>query len=122
VLLFLTLPLLLLFGVILWLMRADPSQIYLTIPGLIALPVYALIPGLCGAVPLSKPTEEAKSAGRGVTMISVMCVSMILSGVAAFLWHVGGFWWLVGVESVGVLALYAGLRVRLKAVRWQSME
>ena len=122
VLLFLTLPLLLLFGVILWLMRADPSQIYLTIPGLIALPVYALIPGLWGAVPLSTPTEEAKSAGRGVTMISVMCVSMILSGVAAFLWHVGGFWWLVGVESVGVLALYAGLRVRLKAVRWQSME
>jgi hypothetical protein len=122
VLLFLTLPLILLFGAILWVMRTDPSQIYLTIPGLIALPVYSLIPGLAGAVPLSMPTEEAKSAGRGVTMIAVMFVSVALSGLAAFLWNVGGFGWFVGIEAVGAAALYVCLRLRLKAARWQSME
>jgi ABC-2 type transport system permease protein len=122
VLLFLTLPMILLFGAILWVIGADRSQIYLTIPGLIALPVFSLIPGLVGAVPLSMPTEQAKSAGRGVTMMAVMFVSVSLSGLAAFLWNVGGFGWFIGIEAACALALYVCLHLRLKAARWQSME
>jgi hypothetical protein len=44
------------------LMHHDNSTLLLLLPGMLALPVYALVPCLLGeAVPLSKPTEEAKS-------------------------------------------------------------
>ena len=51
---------------------------------MIALPVFALSLNLGGhAVPLSKRTEEAKLAGRGVMLIGVMALSGLLSALAA---------------------------------------
>ena len=67
VLCLLTLPVLVLFGLIAWAVQPDSSTLALLLPGVIALPVYAMIPCLGGkGVPLSIPTEEAKSAGRGM--------------------------------------------------------
>ncbi len=67
VLCFLTLPMLLLFGLVTRLMHHDNSTLLLLLPGIMALPVYAMMPCLMGeAVPLSKPTEEAKSTSRGL--------------------------------------------------------
>jgi hypothetical protein len=122
VLLFLTLPLVLLFGAVLWLMHADRSQILLSIPGLIALPVYTLIPELGGAVPLSNPVEEAKSAGRSLAMVSVMFISVLLTGLSMLAWHLGFFAGWLGVEAAAVLAFYFCLRARLNAAPWRSME
>jgi hypothetical protein len=122
VVLFLTLPLVVLFCAVMWLMRATPAQYCLVIPGLIALPVYSLIPEFSGAVPLSNPVEEAKSAGRGLTMVGVMFISVAVSGIAMFSWHKGFFGWFLGVEAAIVIAIYVGLRVKLKAARWQPME
>ncbi len=119
----LTLPMLVLFGLIVWLMVGASSQLALLLPGLIALPVYALIPCLGGkAVPLSLPTEEAKSAGRGVTMIGVMMIAMALSGLASWAWSAGWFWGLVLVETVLAAGIYTGMYASVRAVRWPSLE
>src|SRR2546425_3766576 len=62
VLCLLAVPTLVVFGLIAWLLRREASFLPLLIPGLMALPVYAMIPCLHGeGVPLSAPIEEAKS-------------------------------------------------------------
>jgi hypothetical protein len=95
----------------------------LLLPGVIALPVFSLFPNLGGkGVPLSLPTEEAKSAGRGLTMIGVMLLSGLLSGAATWAWSGGWFLWLVMFELVAVVALYVVMRASISAARWPPME
>ncbi|MFO1094859.1 MAG: hypothetical protein U0992_16380 [Planctomycetaceae bacterium] len=49
-----------------WVLKHDLSQMLLLLPGIIVLPLVALIPNLRGgAVPLSQPIEQAKAASRG---------------------------------------------------------
>jgi ABC-2 type transport system permease protein len=123
VLLLLTLPVLLALGVVVWLMRNHVSNLALLLPGTIVLPVYALLPNLGGkGVPLSLPTEEAKSSTRGITMLGVMAISGFLSAVAAFAWSTGWFGWMLGVEVVLAAVAYVGLRFALAAARWPSLE
>jgi ABC-type proline/glycine betaine transport system permease subunit len=123
VLCFLTFPLLALFGLIFGLLLSDPSQLLLLLPSLIAMPVFALVPCLGdGAVPLSRPTEEAKSASRGMSMVGIMFLSLFLSAVSALAWHFGFFWWLVLVETVLALAIYRTLKRSIAAIRWKSLE
>jgi hypothetical protein len=93
------------------------------LPGVIALPVFALVPNLGGkGVPLSLPTEEAKSANRAVIMIGVMVAAGILSGLAAWAWASGWFGWLLLVELVVVSVVYAALRAFISAAKWPPME
>lgn len=123
VLVFLTLPLLLVFGLAIWFLRAPASQSALVLPGLVALPIYALIPCLGGkAMPLSIPTEEAKSAGRGIRMIGVMIISMALAGVALLAKSKGWFWWFLLGEALVGIGLYLLLRAQANRARWSSME
>jgi ABC-2 type transport system permease protein len=123
VLCLLTTPVLLLYGAIAWAVGSGTSHLALLLPGIIALPIFALLPNLGGkAVPLSMPIEESKSAGRGLTMIGVMIVSGLLSALAAWAWSGGWFRWLLLVELVVVSALYVGLRAALSAARWPAME
>jgi ABC-2 type transport system permease protein len=121
---FLTLPLLVLFGAVAWWMiRGDVSRGALLLPGLIALPVFALVPGVTGnAVPLSVPTEEAKSAGRGLRLMAAMLVSMAVSGLALGAQAAGLFKWFLLAEIILVAAIYAGLRIRCASVRWPPLE
>lgn len=123
VLCFLTAPVLLVFGLLAWVMRGQVSELALLIPGVIALPVYSLFPNLGGkGVPLSLPTEEAKSAGRGLTMMGVMVASGLLAGAATWAWSAGWFWWLIMFELAAVAALYGGMRASISAARWPPME
>jgi hypothetical protein len=123
VLCLLAFPVLVGLGLLAWLVKRDVGQLELMLPGIIALPVYALLPCLGGrAVPLSLPTEEAKSAGRGLTMIGVMLVALALAGVTSWAWQGGWLWWLVAGETVLVAGLYAGLRHRVTAARWPSID
>lgn len=118
-----TVPLLLIFGVVAWFLRSHVSHFALVIPGLIALPIYALVPCLGGkAVPFSLPTDEAKSAGRGLSMIGVMAFSIGLSALSLFAWEGAWFKWLIIGESVVVVLLYAGMRVSIANARWPSTE
>jgi hypothetical protein len=123
VLCFLTLPLLAVLGGIAWLIKHDGSQLLLLLPGAIALPVYALVPCVLGeAVPLSKPTEEARSTGRGLVMMVMMIPAFAVSGLAYWSWTSGWFWWLVLGETVIVAVAYAGMRASLASLRWSPAE
>lgn len=73
-------------------------------------------------VPLSLPSEEAKSAGRGVQMIGVMMVSGLLALVATLAWNYGWFKWLVLVEAIVAIGLYSAMRASVGSSRWTSLE
>ena len=111
------------YGLAAWLFGIEFSRLALLLPGLIALPIFALIPGLTGkTVPLSLPIDEAKSAGRGLHMIGVMLVSTALSGLATWSWSGGWFLWLLIIECIAVCTLYSLLRTSLESIRWSSLE
>jgi len=123
VLCLLTIPVIVVFGLVVWIIQRDSSRLALLLPGIIALPVYAMIPCLGGkGVPLSLPTEEAKSARRGLVMVGVMFSSMALSGVALWAWMTGWFHWLLLGETICVAVLYWGMRASLASARWESMD
>ena len=123
VLCLLTMPVLGAYAGIFVLAGVPISHLALLLPGLIALPVFALIPCLGGhAVPFSLPTEEAKSAKRGLLMVGVMMVSMVLSVLGMWSWSGGWFWWLVAVETVLAGIIYALLRMAIRSVRWEPAE
>ena len=123
VLCLLTLPAVGAFAVLARLMGGGHSHLLLLLPGIIALPVYAMLACLGGnAVPLSLPTEEAKSAGRGVKMIGIMLGSGLLALVATLSWNYGWFQWLLLVETLSLLAVYFPMRASVAAARWTSLE
>jgi hypothetical protein len=123
ILCFLTLPALVFFAVIAWAMSRGNTQWPLMIPGVLALPIYALIPCLNGkAVPLSQPAEEAKSANRALVMILVMIFSMTLAGIAQWSWSGGWFKWYLLVEAILVIVVYAAMRLLSAKVRWSPIE
>jgi ABC-2 type transport system permease protein len=123
VLCLLALPMLLLVGLIVWLLRGDFSQLILFLPGMIALPVFALVPSIGGkGVPLSLPTDAAKSAGRGLNMILVMMIAFGLAELASLSWSQGWFWWLVLGETIVAVGLYSAMRLKLANVLWPSIE
>jgi ABC-2 type transport system permease protein len=123
VLCFLTLPLLVLFAIVGWLVVPNRSSLLLLVPGVLALPVYSLVPCLGGkAVPFSEPNEEAQPAKRSIKMIVVMMISFALSGIAIWAWMTGWFIWFLMGEAVTVIVIYLGLRSRIDAARWPSME
>jgi hypothetical protein len=120
---FLAVPSLAALGLFAWCMRGGSVHLPLLLPGIIALPVYALHAHLGGrAVPFSIPGEEAKSAGRGLQMIGVMMISMAISGLAIWAWSAGWFGWLLLGETLLAVALYATMRASLSSVRWSPME
>ena len=124
VLLCLVLPLVAVFGLLAWLLGGGAgTNLLLLLPGLILVPLYALIPGLGGrAIPLSQSTESAKSAGRGLRMIWVMLSSFAVAGIASWFWSIGWFWPFMLVETLVVAGLYALLRHWVNTTRWPSME
>jgi len=123
VLCLLAFPTIVVFGIVAWLIRRDISHLALLVPGVIALPIYAMIPCLGGrAVPLSLPAEEAKSAGRGLTIFGVMIVSLMLSAIATWAWNAGWFTWLLLAETVVVVGIYAAMRASINSVRWPAAD
>jgi ABC-2 type transport system permease protein len=123
VLCLLTFPLLALVAGLVGVFDHDRSHLLLLIPGAIVLPIYALAPGLGGkAVPLSLPTEEAKSTGRAMAMIVGIIISMGLAGLTAWAWSAGWFFWLVVAELIVAVSAYAIMRRSLNRVRWPSIE
>lgn len=123
VLLLLTVPAILMATLITGVLTRDPARLVLLIPGILALPVYAMIPCVRGrAVPLCRPTEEAKSARRALTPIMVMLLAGVLSGVAAWAWSGGWLAPFLAVELVLVAMAYFLLRSVAARARWAPME
>jgi len=120
---FLALPALVLFALIAWFAQRDFEHMLLLLPGIIAVPLYAMIPCLNGkGVPFSFPGEEAKSARQGLRMLAVTFISFPLAGLTSWAWSNGWFWWFVFGEIVVVASVYAILRARVSGLRWDSME
>ena len=116
-------PALIFFALLAWMVRHETSHLPLLLPGVLALPVYAMVANLGGrAVPLSLPTEEAKSTGRAVTMIGVMFISALLAAVSAWSWSMGWFTWLLPVEAVLALCVYLGMRRSVTCAQWPTIE
>src|SRR5260221_1793694 len=93
VLLCLTVPLVIVFGLIAWLVGGESMQLLLLLPGVIALPVYAMVGCLGGkAVPFALPSEEGKSARRGVVMMGSVIIAMVLAGLGTLALTGGLFW------------------------------
>jgi hypothetical protein len=119
----LALPLVLAFGLMIWIAQRDLSQLLLLLPGVVAMPVFSLVPGLLGhGVPLSRPTEEAKGATRGLSMVLAMMVAFAISGAAMFSRWAGFFYWFVGIETVVAIGVYAALRLVIANSRWPAAE
>ena len=110
-------------GLMAWVVARESAVLLLFLPGMITVPVYALVACRDGrAVPFSMPTEEAKSAGRGLTMILAMAFAMVLSGLATWAWTTGWFMWFLVLEATVVSVIYLFMRRSLDAVRWPSLE
>jgi ABC-2 type transport system permease protein len=106
-----------------WLTRLDGARVLLLLPGMITMPVYALVPCFGGdAVPLSQPSEESKSATRGLAMMGATFSSLLMAGLTAWAWSRGWFLWLLLVETLVAGAVYAGMRASLAAQRWRPVE
>ncbi len=119
----LTLPVLIFFALLCIFIHPQVSTLWLLLPGIVTLPVYALVPAAIGrAVPLSSPIEEAKSAGRGLTMVLVMFISIGLSFLASFAWDGGWFWEFFVIETTASIVVYFFMRALLNRVRWKSAE
>jgi hypothetical protein len=120
---FLTLPTVLGVALIIWGVERGPALLPLLLPGLIALPLYALYANLGGkAVPLSVASESAKSAGRSLVMMAVMFISMALSGLATWAWITGWFRWFLCGEAAAAALIYALMHKVNASSRWPVEE
>lgn len=122
VLLFLTLPVLLLVGVIAVVLQARTAQLVLFLPGILTIPGFALVPGLLGKdVPLSQPPEDAKAANRGLSMMLMVLVALGLTILVTWAWSAGWFWWLLLGEAVVMAIIYFVARARLDRAKWDAV-
>jgi hypothetical protein len=105
------------------LIRPDLQRLWIMVPGLLLLPVLALLPDLRGSdCLLSKPPEDAKSASRGSVMMGAIMVSMLLSGLAIFASATGWLAWLIVAEGVVVAMVYVAMERSLRRAAWSSAE
>jgi hypothetical protein len=123
VLFFLVIPMYTILTLIVLVMNGVNEHILLLLPGMFTLPVYSLVPGLLGrCIPLSRPIEEGKSAGRGLIMFVVMIFAMVLSGITSVIWNQGWFWPFLAAETIIVIGIYFGMRHALSKMRWEPAE
>ena len=105
VLLFMSLPMVaLLFGYVLLFER--PATLLLLLPGVIALPVYAMIPAMFdNAVPLSNPQEEAKSLNSFPILMVSAFGSFGIAGAAVACAAAGWFSYFLVVETAAAVSV-----------------
>jgi len=123
VLYFIAIPAFLILGTIVWFIHHNIAEVALFLPGMILIPIVALVPGALGrGVPLCLPNEEAKSAGRGLKMMGVMILSVLLSLVAIWAYQSGWFWWFLLAEIALAVPVYLALRAKTSRQRWRSID
>jgi hypothetical protein len=117
------LPMVVLFGVIVLTIDRSNAHLALMLPGLIAIPAYAMYACLGGkGVPLSRPVDESQATGRGLSMIGVMISSAVLAGIAAWAHSGGWFGYMLGAELVLVGGIYYRMRETVARARWGSID
>lgn len=123
VLLLLAGPMVIFVAAIIWIMQRDLSLLLLFLPGVMLMPVAAMIPALTRrGVPFSIPNEEAKSAARALKMFAIIPVAMLLSGLTSWARSGGWFGWMLVGELLFVVAIYLALRFWASKLRWKPLE
>lgn len=98
----LTYPILLLQAFLMCLIQHSVVPLAMTLPSLIFLPTFSLVPGLIGNwLPLAKPAEEQRDVGTGcIFMAFVMVISAIIGGLSWYTWSKGWFVPFIVIEAV----------------------
>jgi hypothetical protein len=103
--------------------RRDPARLVLFAPGVILLPVLALLPTSSrNSVPLSVPPEAAKSAGRGLVMFGSMMLAMAIAAVGAAAWSGGWFGAFLLVEAALAALAFVLLHRAAERAEWSALE
>lgn len=119
----LVLPALLVAAVVVCVLPNGPASAIMLLPGLIAMPVYALVPGAIEkTVPLSKPAEEAKSATRGAVMFVLMITALAVPGLAIGAKMIGFFWVFLLVEALLAAAICLAMSSAISRKTWDPLE
>ncbi|HVX84258.1 MAG TPA: hypothetical protein VH253_05530 [Phycisphaerae bacterium] len=90
VLLLIAFPTVLIFAIAAYAIRHNPTELLLLLPGVLALPLFAILPQIGGhAIPLSRPVDAAKSTSRGLMIFGFLLISLALSGLGwlAYTFH-----------------------------------
>ena len=117
------LPMLALFAVIVLVLDHDVTHLAMLLPGILALPVYAMYACRGGnAVPLAIAPDESRAAKRSVSMIAVMMSSVILAALAAFAQSRGYFAVMLAVEAVVLGGVYVAMRASLERTAWPALD
>ncbi|HMP84585.1 MAG TPA: hypothetical protein PKA41_17965, partial [Verrucomicrobiota bacterium] len=120
---FLAVPLVMLIGVVAWASRGNFELLLLLVPGILTLPVFALFPCIGGkAIPLSHPTEEAKSARQGLRMFSAFIIASIMAAIASSAWSAGWFVCFLLCETAVVVVLRSMMRASLNRTQWSRLD
>ncbi|WP_035612363.1 hypothetical protein [Haloferula sp. BvORR071] len=99
------------------------EKLLLILPGVIAMPFFAMVPGaLEKCVPLAKPTEEAKSASRGGMIFLLMIVSMIVPALATGAQMVNLLPHFLLLETSVVIAACWLLKLLIDRKQWDPLE
>jgi hypothetical protein len=119
----LTLPALALVVAISLLVAKSVSELVYLLPAIITIPVSSLVPCLGGrGIPLSLPTQEAKSVERGAATWIGMLIAFAFSGLGIWAHYVGWLTWLLTVESLVAIGAYSAMRASIATARWSSLE
>jgi ABC-2 type transport system permease protein len=88
----------------------------LALPGLIAMPVFSLAPGLIeDYLPLSRPASRGEQSSRNLGLMFVSMFAMaIIMGAAYIAWKLEVLWYAIGIEFVVAIGLHYLLNLRIK--------
>jgi hypothetical protein len=93
------------------------------IPGLVALPVFAMIACAIGQpLPLSRATDEAKTAGRGAAQVLLMIGAVVMGFVTLSAWKANQIWTLVLIEGAAAVAAYIMCRQLVNDAKWRPIS
>jgi len=98
------------------------ARMLLLIPGLVALPVYSMMPCRNGdTVPLSAPPKTGSSVNRFAIVTVALLGNFIIAGVGAAALRFGWFWYFVAGEFLLALPLYISMKRSLARACWQPI-
>jgi hypothetical protein len=99
------------------------SPLWLVLSGVIAMPVYAMIPGvLDNAAPFSNPTEEAKSASNFPIMMLSMVGAFAIAGAATAASAMGLLAYFLILEAIVSACLCFGFQKLVARSRWRVFD
>ncbi|MFC7336145.1 hypothetical protein ACFQY0_03065 [Haloferula chungangensis] len=116
-------PALLVLSLAVFLIPGGSTKLVMLLPGIIAMPVYAYLAGAWGkTIPFARPSEEARSAGRGASLVGMMMSSFVISGMAIVASQMGLLpWYLLG-EAVFAIGICLLLHKSIDALKWPPAE